>query len=210
MDHAAFYLPARVPDHPLRVCDCVRFYVLYRLEEHILLRLAIDKPKLRWLLVVIAVLRSILVDDSGPYWKIGREVMRLRVWVFNNKPPPLPIRNREQLGAQQVQVMELVVKRDTVREFLLLRPAFHAVSLPSECQRHLRFKARAREECDHDILRVDLVKKARLLVVGFVDLREEIHDVIRFAKIVEDVVVLGRNAELFEFVFEKLDIKNDK
>lgn len=70
--------------------DSVRFHILQRFEEHILLRLAINEPVLRWLLVVISVLSPVFIDNRRLDREVYGQVVWLCVRIFHNHSPPPP------------------------------------------------------------------------------------------------------------------------
>lgn len=91
MDQAPLHLPVKLAVHFVRFGNSVILYPLERLQDHVLLRLAIHKPKLRRLLVVVAVRGAVAVYEQRLDRKVRGEVMRLRVGIFNNEPPPPPL-----------------------------------------------------------------------------------------------------------------------
>lgn len=89
-----------------------------------------------------------------------------------------------------------------VLKFLYVRAVFGSVPYTGKRHLYLCLEPGAREKSENEIKRPDVVKQARLPFIRFVNLCKQVNNMVCFAEIVQDVVVLSMNAKLFKRFFE--------
>ena len=166
-------------------------------------RLAVDEPVLRRFSEIVAAQLPVLVDERRPVREIVGQIMRCRIWVFNNEPQTARIEHRKHLQSHLIVVLSHLAPLDDLLDLVLHRLVFPVKVGAVEKRGIMLTEIHAREKRQSDVVITDGVDDACIAVVCVLYLCKQVNDVVSLAEIVLHVVVQRLETEFDELVLER-------
>ena len=128
--------------------------------------------------------------------------MFLTVRVLHNQPKVPLHADKEEHIHKVVIPCEFRLQLQAVFHLLYDCPSLLRTALSSEPQHDLVFKPYTREEGHYKVILRERIKYTVVAIKRTFDLCKQIHDIISFAKVVKNVIIIGSKSQLIKLLLE--------